>query len=157
MKGVSILSDMFWIFALLGTIIFVTTFIYYTWLAYGITSRLGQTGPREINLQLFIKPVEYNSALLALLETHYDGIPIKRILNAVATQENKIVYIDDKQINAEEAVVQNMNIQRAYLIRTVDPEVVIAQNGVLKGALVKLTTQIFSINGKPTTLEFYVS
>ena len=156
MKGVSIFSDIFWVMALLGTIIFVVTFIYYAWLAYGITSRLGQAGPREINLQLFIRPVEYNSALSALLETHHQGVPIKTILNAVATQKKKEIYIYDKKIDAEKAVLENLIIDRPYLLKTVNPEVVIAQTGDLRGGLVKITTQLFAIDGTQTKLEFYV-
>src|SRR3990172_11385899 len=137
MKGFSLFSDIFMLFALLGIVVLTATLIYYMSLIYSVESSLGLTGPRKVALTLFFQPVSCDSVLMSMMEiTHQtpsgNSIPIKKILNAVAIQNSRNVWIDGESLDArsiaEQFFDQTLTPNR-IILKTVNPEVVIYENG----------------------------
>jgi hypothetical protein len=159
MKGVSLLSDMFLMFALAAIVILMVTFIYYLWLARGVESALGMTGPQKIAITLFFKPVKYDSAFLSFLElnTTDDGIPMKVLLEQAAIQNSTKVWINGETIDVSAKVNELLPkmINSTYILKITEPEIVIAEKGSSK-SFEKTTVKLFLLDGKYRDLELYV-
>ena len=99
MKGFQLFADVFSIFVLLGVIMLSMLILWAFIVLYNIELNLGIANTRTVELTLFFNPMKYDTTLMSLLEYEYDGIPIRKILNAVAIQENSIIWLDDKLID----------------------------------------------------------
>ncbi len=160
MKGISIFSDLFTLFILIIVIVFMCVLIWIFTEIYVIGSSFGLIQPREATVRVLYSPIKYESALLTFLEIRYQGMKMKKILNAVVIQNNTTVWMPDinKFVDASD-VSENFLDQifsgRIYLLKTRDPEIIICSSGK-SNYWQKTSTELFSLNGKPVDLELYV-
>ena len=161
MKGVTIISDIFLLIMSLALTILMVGFIYAMIFIHGVEAQLGVASPRSVEYEVLFNPVEYDTTLLAYLEYKYEGIPMKKVLNAVAIQRKRIIWIDGKSVNAKivsEDYFKDL-ITRPYLLKIREPEIHIAKSGVLPAApatIQKISTKLFLLNGESVDLELYV-
>jgi len=157
MKGISIFSDVFLLFALLAITILMVTFIYIMWLTYGVESLSGLTQTRKVALNLFFKPVKYDSVFLSFLELTNNGIPMKTLLEEVLIQNSTNVWIKGEYIDVSSVSSNFLQklIDKPYILKLTNPEIIVAQSGYSK-SYQKITTKLFSVDGSEHSLEFYV-
>jgi len=160
MKGVTIISDIFLLIVTLALTVLMIGFIYAMIYIHGVEAQLGVASPRSVEYEVLFNPVEYDTTLLAYLEYEHEGITMKKILNAVAIQENTTVWIDGKFVNVKEVSENYFRdlIERSYLMKIREPEIYIAQKGELPAAPVtiqKVSTKLFLLNGESVDLELY--
>jgi hypothetical protein len=164
MKGVTLISDVFLLVALIAVTVIMSLFIWALIYIFQVESKLtpgGMPTTRNVELKLFLKPVTYNALMSAFLEYPYQGIPMKKILTAVAVQGSTDIWLDGKFIDAK-AVSQSFltpQIDKYYLLKIGDIEV--ASNGLLTPSTVptglqKVSTNLFLLNGEKTYLQFFV-
>jgi hypothetical protein len=127
--------------------------------AHEIESKFIKT-TRDVELKLFFKPVKYDSLVLAFLEYEYDGIQMKKILNAVAIQSKTNIWLEGKEINVK-LISENFltpQINKPYLLKVGDLDVAdsgtFPSTGVL--SLQKVSTVLFSLNGEKVPLQLFV-
>jgi hypothetical protein len=134
MKGISLLSDLFLLLTLIGLTIMMTLFVWYLILLYEfVITPVGLSTPREVTLRLVTKPAEYDSLMLSFLELDYNGIKMKRIVNAAAIQGKTDIWLDGQNINAKsvaEGFLATM-IDKDYLLKISPQEIVLADDGTV--------------------------
>lgn len=165
MKGVSLISDIFLLLALIGVTIVMTLFLWYLIMIYEfIVTPVGLSTPREVTLRLLSDPVEYDSTMLSFLETSYKGIPMKRIMNAVAIQGTVDVWLDGKSISADLATDQLLTpmINKNYILKISPQEIFIINYGIpqkenIPTGVQKVTTPLFLLDGKAVEMQLFVS
>lgn len=143
---------------LMSALIWVFTII------YGVEASFGVVNPRTVTLNVFFKPVNYESAFLAFLESDYisssgKNIPMKKILNAVVIQNKTDIWLEGEPINAKSASENLLNemIDKPYLLKIAKPEIKIAESAAaLPPNVQKISTNLFLLNGNYVELEFYV-
>lgn len=157
MKGFTLLSDIFMLFTLIGVSVLMVTFVYVIWLTHGTLSKLGITGPQQIALTLFYKPVQYDSTLMSFLELTNSSIPMKDLLEQVAIQNSTYIWLNGESIDVSSVSNRFMKeiLNRPYILKIVKPEITIASNGFSK-SYEKISTKLFLLDGKYVSLEFYV-
>jgi len=160
MKGVTLLSDIFTMFMVVIVIIIISSLIWIFTEIYVVSSQLGVVKPREATIRIFYNPVKYESTLLAFLELEYQGISMKKILNAVAIQEDKRVWLPEfnkfVDVSSIAAVFFNQMLpDKAYILKIRDPEVVIDTSSS-SSHWQKTSIELFVLDGKPVDLELYV-
>jgi len=167
MKGITLLSDLFLLLILIVEVIIIVGLVWVFEIIYGVESRVGITqpfnNPREVILNVLFKPVKYESALLAFLELDCKSceqrISMKDILNAVAIQGKKDVWLNGESIDAEEVskeLLDELLELKPYLLKTREPQIIIAQSTTLPAQLQKVSTNLFLLDGAPIDLELYV-
>jgi len=166
MKGIFLMSKMFLIFTTLAMTIILTTIIWLLIVTHEIESRLFVTSPRNVELSLFIRPSKYETTLLSFLELEKDGIPMKKLIEAVAIQNSTDIWIDGKSINvraAADGYLQNI-IDTDYLLKISypdEPEIKISEVQLSTSSQVplqafKTSTELFLPDGKIAYLKFFV-
>jgi hypothetical protein len=160
MKGVELFSDIFLLFVLMAATVLIVAFVYYAWLAYGIESALGLVNPRKIEMRILYYPVKYDSTLLTFLELTdtNSGLQMKKLLIAAAIQSNTDIWIEGNSIDVSrvsERFLDDM-ITGSYVLKTSDPEMIIAEDGKVSTTLQKVSTKLFDLDGYPVDLELYV-
>ena len=133
----------------------------------GIEALLGlgpaAAGTREVTIRTLLKPTIDDSALLTFLEMEYNGISMKRILTAVAIQENTKIWIDGGFIDAEQAAMNFLGHAdsgilkgRKYLLKIREPEIVIAKSlEMVPARSQKVSTELFLLDGSSVSLVLY--
>lgn len=161
MKG--IIAGIFLLIMLIIVVLLISGLIWVFTGIYGVESHLGLAGPREVALNVLFKQTTLESTLLSFLELEYQGIPMKKILNAVVIQCKTDVWVENEFINAEEAAkhyfedpVEGMLKSKRYLLKIRNPEIIIAKSEDLPRSLQKVSTKLFLLNGDDVDLELYV-
>jgi hypothetical protein len=160
MKGIFLLSSLFLFILLIIVVIMMSSLIWIFTEIYGVEARLGLANPREVIIKILFNPARYESALLALLELEYQGIPMKKILNAVAIQNNTTIWLPEIHDFIDASEISNDFLNqllegRSYLLKIREPEIIIASFSK-SSTLQKVSTKIFLLNGEPVDLELYV-
>jgi len=164
MKGITLFSDIFSIFVLIGVIMLATLLIWAFIVIYSFEAQLGVATPRTVELTLFFNPLKYDTTIMSLLEYEYEGIPMKKILNAVAIQENTTVWIENKIIDAS-LVVENFlssRIDEPFMLKMILPsrEIIIVEEVMppIPGPLYvqETSTKLFLLDGRNVELKLLV-
>jgi len=118
----------------------------------------------DVTLRLYHLPLKYENALLAFFETTDPGtgLPMKEIIAHAISQNNaKSVYVKGKTINlqlAAEPLMDKLTDNKDFLLRSVDPEVILAGNPEkVAGRAYKVSTLFVRPDGGTTELELYIS
>lgn len=161
MKGIELLSDLFLLFMLIIVIILITSLIWVFTEIKVVTYGLGVVKPREATIRILFNPVRYESALLTFLELKHQDIPMKKILNAIAIQNNTKVWMPETSGFIDASAVSKGFLDeilkgKSYLLKIRDPEIIIAESGK-SSRWQKTSIELFLLNGKPVDLELYVS
>ncbi len=169
MRGFSIYGDLFSIFVLIATIMIVSLLVWSFIIIQESFSLLQMDTPRRVELTMFTYPIKYDSMMLAFLEYEYDGIPIKRALNAVAIQGNPVVWLEGKWIDTTAAaeeyfMIDPPKISKAFLLRiqSLDMEIKVFEEGDFLVSSIeplrfqKTSIDMFSLNGELVYLELFV-
>ena len=165
MKGISLFADFVSLIILLAIIMFMTILVWSFIILQTVEERFGVTTPRTVELTLFYLPMKYDTALLAFLEYNYDGVPMKKIIEAAAIQESTNVWIEGKNIDLETASGNFLlsKIENPFLLKIVLPnkEIIIIDNKI-KSPITKPTslqessTKLFLLNGEIGELKLLV-
>ena len=164
MRGIELFSDLFLLFILIIVVIIVTSLVWVFTEIKVVGSALGIINPREATIRILFNPVKYESTLLTFLELRHDGIPMKKILNAVAIQNNTTVWLPDANGGKGDfidASVVSKNFldeiikSNIYLLKIRDPEIIIVESGS-SSRWQKTSTELFLLDGKPVDLDLYV-
>jgi hypothetical protein len=120
-------------------------------------------------LTIFSNPVKYDATLSALLESSYDGIQVKKILEAVAIQENTSVWVDDgtsnKLVDANLACKNFLSpvINEPYVLKVVlsTKEIMVVENTIpsmpnMPTHFQETSTKLFLLNGDDAELKLLV-
>lgn len=155
MKGMSLFSDLFMVFALIAVSLLFTAFLWAVVTVYTIA------GPnaREITIYAFDYPIKNDGSLLALLEFTSNGIPMKELITQAAIQQSSsITYkgndYDIKTIS--EGYLDEMFPGKKYLFVLRDPEIKLGETDTLSDTLSIVSTDIFLPNNKKVELELLV-
>jgi len=165
MKGITLLSDLFLLLTLIALTVIMTLFLWYLIMFFEfVIEPVGADSPREVTLRLFIKPVKYDSVMLAFLELEHDGIPMKKIINAVAIQDKTDIWIEGKFIDGKavsEGFLSQM-INKNYLLKISPQDIHVAEFGSLTSTeeiplgIQKVSTELFLLNGEAVDLQLFV-
>ncbi|MBU0757928.1 MAG: hypothetical protein KKF44_07695 [Nanoarchaeota archaeon] len=165
MKGFQLFSDIFSIFVLLGVIMLSMLILWAFILLYNVETNLGVATTRTVELTLFFNPVRYDTTLLSLMEYENNGMPIKKILNAVAIQENTVVWLEGNLIDLS-SVCENFlssRIDEPYLLKAVTGtrEIIIVQENMPSLPRTPLrvqesSTKLFTLDGTDVELKLWV-
>ena len=160
MKGIFLLSSLFTFIILIIVIIMMTSLIWIFTEIYVVEESLGLVNPREVEIRILFNPARYESALLSFLELEHQGIPMKKILNAVAIQNSAEVWIPkikDSIVVSDISrdFLNDMLNGKPYLLKIREPEIII---GAFSESSIwqKVSTKAFLLNGEPVDLELYV-
>jgi hypothetical protein len=161
MKGIELLSDLFSVFVLIIVIIIMVSLIWIFTEIKVVAYGTGLVKARDVTIRILFNPVRYDSVLLTFLELRSQGMPIKKILNAVAIQNTTkpwmpetSSFIDAAQIS--DYILGNQLLTgKNYLLKIRDPEIILAKSGN-SNDWQKTSTELFLLNGKPVDLELYV-
>ena len=164
MKGITLISDIFLIIVLLAITVIMSLFIWVLILTFNVESKFvpgGMPTTRNVELKLVFKPITYDSVMSAFLEYEYQGVPMKKILEAVAIQENANVWLEGKTIDAG-SVSENFltpQINKYYLLKIGD--ITLAKNGQLTSqssplGAQKVSMNLFTLNGKEVFMQLFV-
>lgn len=159
-------ADMFSIFVLIATIILMTLLVWGFIIIYEIESFGDFANPRTVELTMFTYPVKYDSMMLSFLEYEYESIPMREILNAVAIQESKDVWIKGKWIDVSIPTEDffDPKIDKPFILRMQagDKEVNILWSDVIPTSettplnIQKTSIDLFTLNGEVAYLELLV-
>jgi hypothetical protein len=164
MKGITLIGDLFLLIGLLSITVIMTLFINVLIVTFQVENRLlpgGMPTTRSVELKLLIKPVNYDTTLSAFLENEYEGIKIKKILNAVAIQGKTTVWLEGKTIDAA-TISKNIltsQIKRNFLLKVGD--ITVTSYGQLSSTdsvlgVQKISTYTFSLNGETINVQLLV-
>jgi len=158
MKGVTLISDLFLLITSLALTVLMISFIWALIVIHGVEGSLGITSPRNVGYKVMFNPINYDTTLLAFLELNNNGITMKKLINAVVVQNNTIVWLDGRFIDAKTVSENYLSsfIDRPYLLKTRNPEIDIAESGTLLGTFQKVSMKLFTLNGEDVDLELYV-
>jgi len=171
MKGFTLFADIFSVFVLIGIIMLVSILLWTFILIYDVESKLGFANVRPVELTMFFNPIKYDTTLMSLLEYNSNGIPIRKILNAVAIQEKKTdVWIDNQEITDVGVICEDFlsnpldpKIKDPYILKITLPskEIEIVNKGIpsLSGTtthLQEVTTKLFLLDGRDAELKLLV-
>lgn len=164
MKGITLLSDIFLIIVLLAITVIMSVFIWALIITFTAESKLmpgGMPTTRNVELTMVIKPITYDSLMSAFLECDYQGMPMKEILEAVAIQQNNIVWLEGSTINASLASESFLTpqINGIYLLKVGD--VTVVESGQMDSTNAplgaqKVSTELFTLNGKDVYMQLFV-
>jgi hypothetical protein len=159
MKGITLLQDTFMILAIMGTAAIMIAIIWAMMSIRGIDAYLGLYSPRRIEINVLSNPTKYDAMLLSFLEYEYQGMPMKKLLNAVAIQGKTDIWIDGKTIDVR-SVSENFlkKLKRPYLLKMRNPEIIIAEsnNEIYVMDIQKVSEDIFLLNGEVAQIELYI-
>ncbi len=148
------------ILAIMGTAAIMITIIWAMMQVRGIDAFLGIYAPRNVELKIHSNPTKYDAMILTFLEYEHEGIPMKKILNAVAIQDNTNIWIDDKWIDVKLVSEEFLGreIDRPYLLKIRDPELEIASSGdeIVVMGIQKVSQKVFLLDGEGVDLELYI-
>jgi len=164
MKGITLISDIFLVICLLALTVIMSLFIWALIMMFQVESKFvpgGMPTTRNVELKLFLKPINYDALMTAFLEYEHEGIKIKKILNAVAIQGKTDIWLEGKFINAK-LVSENFltpQINKDYLLRIGD--LTVAKygqfaSGNLPLGIQKVSTFLFILNGKEIYMQLFV-
>jgi hypothetical protein len=162
MKGIESLSDLFLLFMLIIVVIIMTTLIWVLTEIRVVASSVGALRARDVDIRILFNPVRYDSALLTLLELRDPtwGIPMKKLLNAVAIQNTTNVWLPEAKSFIDVSAISKTFLDeilngKVCLLKIRDPEIIIYKSGTAS-TLQKTSTELFLLNGKIVDLELYV-
>jgi hypothetical protein len=165
MRGVTLFADVVSVLVLLAIIMLSTLLVWGLILLQNASTAIGIISPRTVELTIFHLPTKYDTTLLALLEYKVQGIAMKRLLEAAAIQESKVVWLEGKTINVETESRNFLaaSITNPYLLKIVLPnkELVIVDNEILSSlsrptSIQETGAKLFLLNGKVVDLKLLV-
>lgn len=167
MKGFSLYADLLSIFILIGIIMLASLLLWTLIIIYNVEINLGTARPRTIELTFFFNPVKYDTTLMSFLETQHNGIPMKKILNAVAIQENSIVWLEGKEINDLSTFCDNFLSPKIgsnpYILKVVLPskEIILVEKPMPSFPdtplhLQETTSKLFLLDGSTADMKLLV-
>jgi hypothetical protein len=165
MKGISLMSDVFLIFALLSITVILTTIIWVLIIVHEAESRLFIASPRNVELRLFTMPLEYETTLLAFLEFEKDGIKMKKLLEAAAIQHSTTVWVDGKTVDVKAASDEFLQpiINKDYVLRICCGSLEVKISEFVKSTSLpvplptqKASAELFLLDGKTVNLQLFV-
>jgi hypothetical protein len=145
---------------MLGTLVIWSLIIFYQ-----AELTLGIATPRTVQLTMFYLPAKYDSTMLAFLESEYEGLPMKKILEAVAIQENATIWLEGKSINATIASEGFLSprMSKSFILKIVlpDKEIMIIKNNIISSiekptSVQESSTKLFLLNGEVVDLKLLV-
>lgn len=166
MKGVSLLSDLFMIFALISTIVIITTITWLLILAHEAEARLYVASPRNVELRLFTLPLKYDATLLSFLEYEKHGISVKRLMEAASIQKSTTVWLDGESVDVTSVADEFLKplVDKDYILKIVYPdssELKISE--LVKTAQLpsplpvqRSSIELFLLDGKTVQLQLFV-
>jgi hypothetical protein len=165
MKGIALFADILSLLILLAIIMFMTILVWSFIILHQVEVNLGVATPRTVELTLFYLPVKYDTMMLAFLENTYNGIPIKRIIEAAAIQENTDVWIEGNDINLTTVSKNYLSarIDKPFILKIVlpDKEIKIIENEIKSSvskptSIQESTVKLFLLNGEIADLKLLV-
>jgi len=162
------LNDLFLLFVLIGLVIMMTALVWGIIFIHGVAAQLNLHSPRNVEFTVLLNPVKYDTTLSAFLEYEYQGIPVKKIINAAVIQEKVTdIWVDgnfiDMQTVSDEFFSRALDedndgtIDNPYLLKTRNPELILGEYEILTSNLQKVSTKVFLLEGESVDLDFYVS
>jgi len=165
MKGITLLGDVFLLISLLAIVVILSLFVWALIYMFQVESKFtpgGMPTTRDVEIKLFLNPINYDNLMLSFLEYDYQGIPMKKILNAVAIQGKTDIWLDGNSINATVVSEQFLTpmITKYYLLKLGD--IIVAENGILANENVptgiqKVSTYLFLLDGEKVNLQLFVA
>jgi len=164
MKGITLFSDVFSLFVLIGVIMLASVLLWAFIVVYNVQEKLGFVNPRIVELTLLFNPIKYDMTIISLLEYEYNGIPIKKILNAVAIQENTTVWIEGEEIDAS-IVCENFlssRIDEPYMLKIIPKQELIIVGQIMPSIpetplhVQETSTKLFLLDGENVELKLLV-
>ena len=129
------------------------------WISLQAFNSVGSINNRIVNLQILYDPAEYGVATIVFLELHYQGIPMKKIINAVAVQGSRQVYVEGKIIDskiASENLLKNIIPAKNVFLKISNPEIIITGSPDRLENLQKISVPINTFDKETAHLELYV-
>ena len=164
MKGVSLVQDIFLIIFLVSLIVILTIFVWVLIITFQAENMLipgGMPTTRTVEMSLVYRPIDYDAIMSAFLENEKNGIKMKKIMNAVAIQENTTVWLEGDWINAEQVseTLLSQQINRDYMLKIDD--IIVVRRGLLSSkmplGIQKTYTTVFLLNGEEAYLQLFVA
>ena len=121
----------------------------------------GMPTTRTVEMSLVYRPIDYDAIMSAFLENEKNGIKMKKIMNAVAIQENTTVWLEGDWINAEQVseTLLGQQINRDYMLKIDD--IIVVRRGLLSSkmplGIQKTYTTVFLLNGEEAYLQLFVA
>jgi hypothetical protein len=165
MKGISLIQDTFLLICTIAIVVIMTIFVWVLILTFQVEDRLlpgGVPTTRSVEMSMFVKPATYESMMSAFLESEYNGVKVKEIMNAVAIQRSKTVWLRGDIIDSEEVAHDYMdNRIGRYFILKVD-DIVIAERGTLTSSnnpmsFQKVSIRMFMLDGTESFLQLLIA
>lgn len=166
MKGITLFADILSVIVLLAIIMFMSLIVWSYIILHQVYVNFGIATPRTVELTLFYLPVKYDTTMLAFLEFEYNGIPMKKILEAAAIQESTNIWLEGKEIDVATASGNFLSsrIDKPFILKIVLPhkEIKIIENEI-KSSISKPTsvqeasTKLFLLNGEVAELQLIVA
>ena len=166
MRGISLFADVLSILVLLAIIMFMTLLVWSFIILHQIEVTLNIATPRTVELTIFFLPVRYDTIMLAFLEYQYSEISMKKILEVAAIQENNVIWLEGKEINATKAAENFLlsRIDKPFILKIVLPqkEIKIIENEEIKFSTARPTAfqetsiKLFLLNGEVADLKLLV-
>jgi hypothetical protein len=165
MKGISLFADILSVLFLLAFVMFSTLIIWSFIVIHQVEVNLNIATPRTVELTLFYLPVKYDTTLLAFLEYQYDGLSMKKILEAAAIQESTNIWIEGKDIDVRAASKTFLlsRIDKPFILKIIlpDKEIKIIENEIKSSVskpttIQETTTKLFLLNGEVADLKLSV-
>jgi len=155
MKGIELFGDILMLIMLIAMVVLLNLLI---WTLITLQHYTGLSSVRNIELNIHTTPSTLSSSFLAFLELNYNGIPMKKILTAVAVQQNTNIWIDGQQIDATDVSKRFLDsmFSQPYMLKINNPEIIIAKSGTLSSQFFKTSTKIFTLDGAALDLQLFV-
>jgi hypothetical protein len=160
MKGIFLLSSLFSILILIIVIVLMSSLIWIFTEIYGVEANMGLVNPREVKIRILFNPAKYESVLLSFLELEHQGMPMKKILNAVVIQNDAEAwmteikdFIDVSKISSD--FLNQMLDGKPYLLKIREPELIISSFSE-SSIWQKVSTKVFLLDGSDIDVELYI-
>jgi len=168
MRGIALLSDLFLLLTLMALVILMSALIWGIILIHGVLGIFGVNSPRNVEFTVLLNPVKYDTTLSSFLDYHYQGIPVKKIINAAAIQNKATdIWVDGKSIDMQTVSNEFFSrtldsnkdgtIDNPYLLKTREPELILGSYKSLTSNIQKVSTKVFVMDGGSVDIDFYVS
>lgn len=163
MKGITLISDIFLLLVQLSITIIMVLFINALIITFQVENKLtngGMPTTRNIEMRLFIKPVNYDALMSSFLEYEIQGVKVKRLLSAAAIQGSTNVWLEGKTIDVSAAADEFFKSNaKSYILKLGD--MTVSSGGELSSSssplgLQKISTFAILLDGKETYLQLFV-
>jgi hypothetical protein len=165
MKGIDLFATTFSILILLAMIMLMTLLVWSFIIVHQVEADFHIANPRTVELTIFYLPVKYDSTIMAFLEYKDNGLPMKKILEAAAIQEDTNIWIEGKSIDVTVASKNFLlsRINKPFILKLVlpDKEIKIIDNNILSSistptAIQETSAKLFLLNGEIAELKLLV-